>query len=113
MALLKKIKQNENLVRIGSAVALGVIALRSFVKGKRLRGLAAAGGAVAVGSTASTLEPTPLEIERESESTTEEGVTGSTIEEGAMQCQICDDPIVPGQSRRPNENDDIAHEACL
>jgi len=109
MELRKNITENGSLVRIASTAALAIIAVRSFVKGKRLRGLVAAGGAVAVGSTVSTLEPTELDVMSE----TEEPVTESTLDEGAMQCAICSDPIVPGQSRRPNENDKIVHEACL
>jgi RecA/RadA recombinase len=109
MELLKTIKQNESTVRIVSTVALAAIALRSFINGNRLRGLAAAGGAVAVGTTASTLEPTELDVLSE----TEDSVTASTIEAGAMQCPICNDPIVPGESRRPNAVDEIVHEACL
>lgn len=109
MELRKTITENENLVRIVSAVALAIIAIRSFSNGKRLRGVVAAGGAVAVGSTASTLDPTELDIGSE----TEQRVTESSIEAGAMECPICNDPIVPGESRRPNENDEIVHEACL
>ena len=109
MELRNKIKDNESIVRIASTVALAAIALRSFIKGNRLRGLAAAGGAVAVGSTVSTLEPTDLDIVSE----TEEDVTESAIEAGGIQCAVCNDPIVTGQARRPTENDEIVHEACL
>ena len=104
MELLKPIKQHAGTVRIVSTLALAVIAVRSFLTGKRVRGLLAAGGAIAVGATASTLEPTEIEIESGGESTTETS---------GMQCPICGDPIVPGQSRRPNEADEIVHEDCL
>jgi hypothetical protein len=104
MELLKTIKQNEGTVRIVSTLVLAAIAIRSFATGKRVRGLLAAGGAVAIGSTASTLEPTPVEVEPEVESTTERG---------QLQCSICTEPIVAGQSRRPNEDDETVHEACL
>lgn len=104
MELPKRIKQHEGTVRIVSTLALATIAVRSFVNGNRVRGLLAAGGAVAVGATTSTLKPTALEIEQVGESTTETG---------GMQCAVCDDPIVPGQSRRPNAVDETVHETCL
>jgi len=118
MELLKIIKENGSIVRIAATAALAIIAVRSFVNGKRLRGLLAAGGAVAVGATASTLEPTDLEVvseegEQPIDVTTTERVTESTIEAGAMQCSICSGPIVPGEARRPNDVDEIVHEACL
>lgn len=110
MALLEKIKQREDIVRIVSTITLAAIAVRSFMKGKRGRGLLAAGGAVAVGATTSTLEPTALEIGHEVEPASE---TETTTEDGAVVCAICNEPIVVGESRRPNENDEIVHEACL
>ena len=113
MAFPKFITQREGLVRTVSTVALAGIAIRSVIKGKRLRGLLAAGGAVAVGVAGSTLDPTPLELEREDESTSEASVTESTSEAGGMQCSVCDEPIVVGESRRPNEVDEIVHQACL
>lgn len=110
MELLKKITQREDIVRIISTVTLAAIAVRSFIKGKRGRGLLAAGGAVAIGATTSTLEPTALEIGREGELASE---AETTAEDGAMVCATCNEPIVVGESRRPNESDEIVHEACL
>ena len=110
MELLEKVKQREDIVRIVSTVTLAAIAVRSFMKGKRGRGLLAAGGAVAVGATTSTLKPTALEIGREPEATSE---PETTSEAEAMPCAICNEPIVIGESRRPNENDEIVHESCL
>jgi len=122
MALPKFITQREGLIRTASTVALAIIAVRSFIKGKQLRGLLAAGGAVAVGAAGSTLEPTPLEVEQEAESTTEVGEAESTTEVGeaetvteadGLECTICNEPIVVGEARRPNAVDEIVHEACL
>jgi len=30
----------------------------------------------------------------------------------ALECAICGEPIVPGQARGPDENDDIVHVDC-
>lgn len=104
MELPEPIKQHAGTVRIVSTLVLAVIAIRSFVHGKRLRGLAAAGGAVAVGASTSTLDPTELEIEQVGESTTETG---------GLECAVCGESIAPGEPRRPNEVDETVHEACL
>jgi len=113
MALPKFITQREGLIRTASTVALAIIAVRSFIKGKQLRGLLAAGGAVAVGAAGSTLEPTPLEVEQEAESTTEVGEAETVTEADGLECTICNEPIVVGEARRPNAVDEIVHEACL
>jgi len=30
-----------------------------------------------------------------------------------LRCAICEESIVPGQSRTPNENNEIVHQDCL
>jgi len=113
MALPEFITQRAGFVRTASTVALAAIAIRSFIKGKRLRGLVAAGGAVAVGATALGLEPTELEPEADDEPTPKAHVTESTTEDAGLRCSICDEPIAPGESRRPTAGTETAHEACL
>lgn len=112
MELPKRITQHRRTVSLLSAAALAAVAVRSFVSGHRLRGLLAAGGAVAVGATASTLEPTALEIEPEAEPT-ESAESAESTETGRLRCSACHDPILPGQSRRPNETNETVHEHCL
>lgn len=106
MDLRNRITQNRQTVRIASAIGLAAIAVRSFLKGNRLRGVLAASGALAVGATASTLEPTELDITQADELT-------ESAESGGLQCSVCADPILPGQSRRPNETNEPVHDACL
>lgn len=105
MGLRNRITQHRQTVRIASAIALAAIAVRSFIQGNRLTGVLAAGGAVAVAGTTSTLEPTELEIETETE------VESTATSE--LRCSTCNDPIVPGQPRRPNKTNQTVHEACL
>lgn len=109
MGLRNRITQHRQTVRIASAIALAAIAVRSFIQGNRLTGVLAAGGAVAVAGTTSTLEPTELEIETETEVEVEVESTATS----ELRCSTCNDPIVPGQPRRPNKTNQTVHEACL
>mgnify|MGYP005852256205 CR=1 FL=1 len=104
MELRDRITQNRQTVRIASAIALAAIAVRSAMKGHRLRAVLAAGGSVAVGATASTREPTPLASDQ---------WVDVRIEDNRMQCPVCSEPIVVGQARRPNADETTVHEACL
>jgi len=107
MELPKQLRDNDRLVYTLLAVGLSVFALQSLRKGKRLRGVLAGLGAVALGYGTSS-EPGDV-VEQFSE----ELDTESTTEDGRLRCAICGDPIVTGQSRRPNENDETVHENCL
>jgi len=107
MELPKTLRDNDRLVRTLAAVGLSVFALRSLRKGKRLRGALAGLGAVALGYGASTDSSDAVEH------FAEELDTGSTTEDEQLRCAICGDPIVTGQSRKPNENGETVHEACL
>lgn len=109
MGVRNRITQNRQTVRIASALALAAIAVWSFINGNRLRGVLAAGGALAVGATASTLEPTELEVQQVTDLTEERDST----EASGLRCSSCTEPIVPGQSRRPTETNEIVHESCL
>ncbi len=103
MELSKEIEDRDRLARTLLTVVLGAVALRSFRKGKRLTGTLAGVGAVAVGYTA-TSESEGLEAEIGIETDSED------VE---LRCSACGEPIVPGQSRRPDENNEIVHEACM
>lgn len=93
------------LARTVLATALTVVAIRSLLRGKRVRGMLAGVGALALGYTA----------------TDESAELGETIgidalgesEDAELTCAICGDPIRPGQRRGPNEDEEIAHEACM
>lgn len=91
-------------LRLAVGGVLAALAVRSLRNGNRLRALLAGGGAVAVGATAATLEPTVLDDEQ---------LVDVTAEPDGLQCSVCGSAIVPGQSRRPNAENNPAHEACL
>jgi hypothetical protein len=107
MELSKKLRNDDRLTRTLLAVGLSVFALLSVRRGKRLRGVLAGLGAVALGYGAVTESGDVVEH------FAEEFATGSTTEDEQRRCAICGDPIVAGQSRTPNENDETVHEACL
>lgn len=107
MELSQKLGDNDRLVRTLLAVGLAVFALRSLRNGKRLRGVLAGLGAFALGygtryESGSVTEPLAEELD-----------TDSTSEPGQFRCAACGEPIVVGQSRRPDENDETVHDACL
>ncbi|WP_255198497.1 DUF2892 domain-containing protein [Halorarius litoreus] len=89
------------------ATGLAVVALQSLRRGRRVRGVLAGLGAVALGYTAVTESTDVMEH-------LAEDLDGEAASETVrLRCASCGDPIVPGQSRRPNENNEIVHEACL
>jgi len=97
------------LARTLIAVGLGAFALWSLRKGNRLRGLLAGAGAVALGYSASTDADTSVDQVPDAEDLDTEPAEDDTH----RRCATCGDPIVTGQSRVPNENDDTVHETCL
>lgn len=107
MELSKKLRDTDRLTLTRLAVGLSVFALLSLRRGKRLRGLLAGLGAVALGYSAWTGSGDAMERFGE------EFDTGATTEDDPERCAVCGDPIVAGQSRAPNENDETAHGACL
>jgi hypothetical protein len=85
------------------AVALAAVSLSSFRRGKRLNGVLAGAGALAVGynlASGSRDAMEPIEVE-------------TVDEDGGLRCAACGEPIRPGQLRGPNENDEIVHESCM
>lgn len=107
MELSKKLRDDDRFTRTLLAVGLSVFALWSLRKGERLRGVLAGLGAVALRYGASTESSDVVEH------FAEELDTASTTEDEQLRCAICGDPIVAGQPRTPNDNDETVHEACL
>jgi hypothetical protein len=103
MELRKNVGDRNRLVRTALTIALTVVAISSLRKGKRLSGLMAGAGAVALGYNATA----------ESGELTESLGIDATGEDAELRCAACDEPIRPGQRRRPNENDQTVHEACI
>jgi len=107
MDLTQNPDDRDRLTRTLLAVGLAVFALRSVRKGKRLRGVLAGLGAFALGYRVSTESGDVMERLVEAPD------MESTSEAEQLRCAICGEPIVPGESRTPNENDETVHEACL
>lgn len=107
MELTQNLRNRHWLIRIVLAAGLAVVALRSLRRGKRVRGALVGLGAVALGYSAVT----------ESNDMTKHLADDLDIEAASenaqMRCASCGEPIVPGQSRGPNENNETVHESCL
>lgn len=102
MELSDTVSSRSRLVSALASVVLVVVALRSLQRGKRLSGVVAGVSAVALGYNAAGRPrnpKVPLGDDR-------------TSEEGELRCAICGEPIVAGEPREPNANDEIVHEAC-
>jgi len=107
MELPQNPDDRDRLTRTLLAVGLAVFALWSLRKKRRLRGLLAGLGAIALGYSASTGSDDVLgDLERALE-------TEPTSESARLRCAICGEPIVTGQGRTPNEDGETVHEACL
>jgi len=122
-------KQNvggrDRLVRALLTVVLTVTAIRWLRSGKRGRGLLAAVGALGFGFNATTgycgmNEKLGIDTSS-SESTPDLDAVGDTGGQDApqetstgkgLQCAVCGEAIVPGESRGPNEDGEIVHDAC-
>ena len=102
MDLRETVDDRVRLVRTLLAVGLAAVAISSLRRGRRLNGLLAGGGAVVLGYTATT----------QSRELTETIDIDTTDENAELRCAVCGEPIVPGQARGPNENNEIVHEAC-
>lgn len=89
------------LARIALTVLLALLAVRALLRGKRVRGVLATLGAVAVGySLVDSSDLTVVDVER-------------PAAESDLRCAVCGDPIVPGERRTPNEDGETVHETCL
>lgn len=99
----------DRLARVLLAGALALVSIVSFRKGRRLVGVLAGVGAVGIGYSASAESSTVKEtVERLRER--ESLLTG---EKNEMRCSACSEPILAGQVRRPNAENQIVHEHCL
>jgi len=108
MDIAKTLRDDDDrLTSILPAVGLSVFALLSLRRGKRLRGILAGLGALALGYRASTDSGDVLE-----RSGADHDIS-SAPRDVQQHCAACGDPIVAGQSRTPNENNEIVHETCL
>ncbi|PSP82398.1 DUF2892 domain-containing protein [Halobacteriales archaeon QS_1_68_17] len=102
MELRKNIGDRNRFARTVLAIALTVVAIGSLRKGKRVSGVLAGIGALALGYNAATGS-------RELE---EKLGIDATSEGAELRCAVCGEPIQPGQRRRPNENDEVVHDDC-
>jgi hypothetical protein len=107
MELTQNLRNRHWLIRIVLAAGLAVVALRSLRRGKRVRGVLAGLGAVGLGYSAVSESTDAMDH------LTEDVDTEAASEPVQLRCASCGDPIVPGQSRGPNEINEIVHEVCL
>jgi hypothetical protein len=106
---------NGRIARVLLAAGLGAAALWSLRKGKRLRGALAGLGAVALGYSATGddgLEQVGDELDIDGLTDDAESATAED-EDGHLRCATCGEPVVAGQIRVPNEDDETVHESCL
>ena len=119
------------LVRVLLAVGLGILALRSLRGGKRLRGALTGVGAVALGVSAAgdggaavdPLHEDDADFDTETDVDTDSSDTAVVADDsadedddadaGSLTCAACGEPIVAGQRRRPNADDETVHDSCL
>lgn len=109
----KTVDDRDRFVRILLAAALALVAIDSFRRDRRLVGALAGVGAVGVGYTAAVKSD---ESRDEGTGEADAGLkrtTEQTSEGVGMRCSACNEPIVVGQSRRPNADNRIVHENCL
>lgn len=89
--------------RLLFTVALAAVAVRSLLKGERLKAGLASIGALALGyNTVTQLQTLEADFDIEPAS-----------EDGELHCSVCGEPIEPGQRRKPDTNGETVHEACL
>jgi len=115
MELQTVVDDRSRLARLIAAGALAVAAIGSLRNGKRLRGALAGAGAVVLGYKAvdSDDELTELDVEPIGSAGEDESADeGPTDDDAKLRCAACGEPIVVGQARGPNANDEIVHEAC-
>ncbi len=122
MELRDIIRGRNRVVNVLLAVGLALVSIRSLRSGRRLRGLLAGAGAVAFGVSATTgsdasesVSGPEYDTEAEPAEPAEADAATVTEESAAtagLTCEICGEPILPGQRRGPNEDDVIVHDDC-
>lgn len=107
MELEENASGRDRLARMLAAAGLTVAAAALLRRGKRITGALAGVAALALGYQVTTGADAPT-------STLTPGAAGSdtTPATGGISCAICGEPIVPGEARGPDENDEIVHVAC-
>jgi hypothetical protein len=110
--------EGSRIARVLLAAGLGAAALWSLRKGKRLRGALAGVGAVALGYSATSdagdvAEPLAEELDIDGVTESDDESDSTDVESEPLRCAACGEPIVTGQIRVPNEDDETVHEACL
>ena len=132
----------DRLIRAVLAVVLTIVSVRWLRSGKRKRGLLAGIGALGLGFNASTgycgfndtfdvdttadddddvFAPSDTDDEPAADESTDVSVDFTSSEDteastvhtnGKLTCAVCEDPIVPGERRGPNDQGAIVHESC-
>lgn len=124
----KNVGGRDRLVRALLAVVLTVVAISSLRSGKRKTGLLAGIGALGFGFNAVTAfcgvnETLGIDTTSDTESTVDiasepqdEPTTGSASQKShtsqSLTCASCGEPILVGQGRGPNDQDEIVHDTC-
>jgi len=132
----KNVGGRDRLIRAVLAVVLTIVSLRWLRSGKRKRGLLAGVGALGLGFNASTgycgfndtldIDTTASKNDdvfgpdTDDESTdvsvdftsTDDTEASNGHASGQLTCAVCEDPIVPGERRGPNDEGAIVHETC-
>lgn len=103
MVLKSVVNDREQIARILLTAALAAVSVGLFQRDERPMAVLAGAGAVALGyDTAIGLADLK-----------EQSSADPTDRDERMRCSICGEPIVPGQARGPNSDDEIVHEACM
>lgn len=124
----KNVGGRDRLVRTLLAVVLTVVAVSSLRSGRRKTGLLAGIGALGFGFNAVTCfcgvnETLGIDTTSDTESTTgiasepqDESTTDSASRKShpsrSLTCASCGQPILVGQGRGPNDQDEIVHDTC-
>ncbi|RLM97450.1 DUF2892 domain-containing protein [Haloarcula sp. Atlit-7R] len=135
----KNVGGRDRLIRAVLAVVLTIVSLRWLRSGKHKRGLLAGIGALGLGFNASTgycgfndtldIDTTaddddvfaPNVDDEPADESTDVSVDFTSSDDaeasnghasGKLTCAVCEDPIVPGERRGPNEEGAIVHESC-
>jgi|GEM_PF-210187 len=138
----KNVGGRDRLIRAVLAVVLTIVSLRWLRSGKRKRGLLAGIGALGLGFNASTgycgfndtldidttsgsdddvFAPSGADDEPAADESTDVSVDFTSADDtetanghasGELTCAVCEDPIVPGERRGPNDEGAIVHETC-
>lgn len=128
----KNVGGRDRLVRAVLTVVLSIVAVRWLKGGRKGRGLLAGIGAAGFGFTATTGycgvndtldidttagDATSFESETDTASDKAEPAAPTVAVDAEtstrhMTCAACGDPIEVGQSRGPNDQDEIVHKEC-